>query len=127
MFVGQEPKSFLTKTKRGEFWKHEGETPYTRQTFSKNPGPGQYEHEKKKDDIKNKIMEAIENKDKKTLIQYFVRAKKSKLDPEIIKQAKKLIKDLPDEKEVVEEKIPEPPKAEPVVIKNVYTTSRRRR
>jgi hypothetical protein len=30
MFVGQEPKSFLTKTKRGEFWKHEGETPYTR-------------------------------------------------------------------------------------------------
>lgn len=56
MFVGQEPKSFLTKTKRGEFWKHEGETPYTRQTFAKVPGPGQYEHEKKKDDIKNKII-----------------------------------------------------------------------
>jgi hypothetical protein len=55
-FIGQEPQSFLTKTKRGEFWKHEGETPYTRQTFSKVPGPGQYNHEKKKDDIKNKIV-----------------------------------------------------------------------
>lgn len=80
-----------------------------------------------KTEIKNKIMEAIENKDKKTIIKYFVRAKKSKLDPEIIKQAKKLIKDLPDEKEIVEEKVPEPPKVEPVVVKNVYTTSRRRR
>lgn len=29
-FIGQEPQSFLTKTKRGDFWKHEGETPYTR-------------------------------------------------------------------------------------------------
>ena len=47
----------MTKTKRGEFWKHEGETPYTRQTFSKNPGPGQYNHEKKKDDIKNRIIQ----------------------------------------------------------------------
>jgi len=28
--VGQEPQSFLFKTKRGEFWKHEGITPYTR-------------------------------------------------------------------------------------------------
>ena len=55
-FIGQEPQSFLTKTKRGEFWKHEGETPYTRQTYAKNPGPGQYNHEKKKDDIKNRII-----------------------------------------------------------------------
>ena len=30
IFVGQEPQSFLSKTKRGEFWKHEGATPYTR-------------------------------------------------------------------------------------------------
>jgi len=44
MFVGQEPQSFLSKTKRGEFWKHEGATPYTRQTFAKAPGPGQYDH-----------------------------------------------------------------------------------
>lgn len=46
----------MTKTKRGEFWKHEGATPYTRQTFAKNPGPGHYNHEKKKDDIKNRII-----------------------------------------------------------------------
>lgn len=46
----------MTKTKRGEFWKHERETPYTRQTFAKNPGPGHYNHEKKKDDIKNRIV-----------------------------------------------------------------------
>lgn len=60
--VGQEPQSFLFKTKRGEFWKHEGNTPYTRQTFAVNPGPGKYDHEKKKDDIKNKIVmdEAIQ-------------------------------------------------------------------
>lgn len=54
--MGQEPASFLTKTERGDFWKHEGETPYTRQTFAKVVGPGTYEHEKKKDDIKNKIL-----------------------------------------------------------------------
>ena len=28
--MGQEPASFLSKTERGEFWKHEGATPYTR-------------------------------------------------------------------------------------------------
>lgn len=55
-FIGQEPQSFLTKTARGEFWKHEGETPYTRQTFSKVPGPGTYNHEKKKDDVRNRIL-----------------------------------------------------------------------
>ena len=46
----------MTKTKRGEFWRNEGETPYTKQTYLKNPGPGQYNHEKKKDDLKNKII-----------------------------------------------------------------------
>lgn len=32
------------------------ETPYTKQTYHKTPGPGMYDHEKKKDDIKNKII-----------------------------------------------------------------------
>lgn len=47
----------MSKTKRVDFWKNEGETPYTKQTFHKNPGPGAYDIEKKKDDIKNKIIQ----------------------------------------------------------------------
>lgn len=54
--MGQEPRSFLSKTKRNDFWRNDAETPYTKQTFHKNPGPGQYDHEKKKDDVKNKII-----------------------------------------------------------------------
>ena len=54
--MGQDPVAFGTKADRGEYWKHEGETPYTRQTFARVVGPGTYEHEKKKDDIKNKIL-----------------------------------------------------------------------
>ena len=46
----------MTKTKRGDFWKNEGETPYTKQTYHKNPGPGTYNVNKKKDDVKNKIV-----------------------------------------------------------------------
>jgi len=39
-----------------DYWKHEIETPYTKQTFHKNPGPGHYYSTKKKDDIKNRIV-----------------------------------------------------------------------
>lgn len=35
---------------------NEGETPYTKQTYHKNPGPGTYNHDKKKDDIRTKIV-----------------------------------------------------------------------
>jgi len=54
--MGQEPKSFLSKTKKGDFWLNDLSTPFTRQTYHKNPGPGQYDHEKKRDDIKSKIV-----------------------------------------------------------------------
>ena len=56
-YIGQEPSSFGTKTKIGDFWKNEGETPFTKQTYHKNPGPGTYNHEKKKDAIKDKIIQ----------------------------------------------------------------------
>ena len=56
-YIGQEPQSFLSKTQRGEFWKHEGQTPFTRQTFAKVVGPGHYDVEKKKDDLKNRIVQ----------------------------------------------------------------------
>ena len=55
--VGQDPQSFLTKTKRGEFWRNEGETPYTKQTYHQNPGPGQYSIDKKRDTLKNKVIQ----------------------------------------------------------------------
>ena len=49
-----------------------------------------------------------------------------KNDPSI-KQAKQMLKSLPDEPEVSEvQQTPEPPKPEPVPIKNIYTTTRRR-
>lgn len=55
-FIGQEPQSFLSKTKRDDFWRNEIITPYTKQTFVKNPGPGTYHKDKKKEDIKNKTV-----------------------------------------------------------------------
>jgi hypothetical protein len=46
----------LSTTKREEFWKNEISAPYTKPSFASNPGPGKYNHEKKKDDIKTKIL-----------------------------------------------------------------------
>lgn len=54
--LSQDPGSFMSKTARGRFWQHDEKAPYTRQTFSTVVGPGQYDHEKKKDNIKNKIL-----------------------------------------------------------------------
>ena len=38
-------------------WKNEMTAPYTRQTYHKNPGPGQYFNGKKKDDIKQILLQ----------------------------------------------------------------------
>lgn len=54
--VGQEMAPFQTKTKRSDFWRNQMETPFTKQTYIQNPGPGAYKVEKKKDEIKSKIM-----------------------------------------------------------------------
>tara|TARA_B100001758_G_scaffold41910_1_gene33072 strand:- start:8411 stop:13081 length:4671 start_codon:yes stop_codon:yes gene_type:complete len=81
-----------------------------------------------KTEITDIILAAIENKDKNKLAEYFIRAKKSKIDPDILKEAKTLLKELPDVQEVPkEETVPEPVKQEPVPIKNIYTAARRRR
>lgn len=82
-----------------------------------------------KTELTNIIQEAIENENKAKIAEYFVRAKKSKIDPEILKEAKKLLKELPDAEEV---KPVEPPSVkeipkEPDVSRNIYTASRRRR
>jgi hypothetical protein len=50
------PNTFLSTTKREDFWKNSILTPFTKPTSFENPGPGKYNHEKKKDDIKTKIL-----------------------------------------------------------------------
>ena len=47
----------MSSTHRVDFWTNEITTPYTKQTFLKNPGPGSYNPGKKKgDDIKSKLL-----------------------------------------------------------------------
>jgi hypothetical protein len=43
---------FNSGTGRADMWKNEIDTPFTRQTYQKNPGPGHYHGGQKKDDIK---------------------------------------------------------------------------
>lgn len=47
---------FSSVTGRADMWKNEMNAPYTRQTYHKNPGPGQYFGGKKKDDIKQRLL-----------------------------------------------------------------------
>ena len=50
-------QNFLSTTKREkDFWVNRIETPYTHPTHMLNPGPGKYNHEKKKDDIKTRLL-----------------------------------------------------------------------
>ena len=80
-----------------------------------------------KTEITNIILEAISNRDKKQLAVYFMRAKRSNIDGDILKEAKRLLNELPDEQEVPKvEPTPKPIKTTPVPIKNMYTTTRRR-
>lgn len=47
---------FLSKTARGEMWMADRDAPFTRQTFAKNPAPNAYFDQKKKDDIKARLL-----------------------------------------------------------------------
>ena len=49
-------QNFLSTTKREDHWINRIDAPYTHPTNFQNPGPGKYNHEKKKDDIKAKIL-----------------------------------------------------------------------
>jgi hypothetical protein len=56
---GKDPNAsaFMSTTHRVDFWKNELATPFTKQTYLKNPGPGAYAVDKKKgDDIKSKLL-----------------------------------------------------------------------
>lgn len=48
---------FLSSTGRADMWKNEMSAPFTRATYSKNPGPGQYFHGKKKEEIKQRLLQ----------------------------------------------------------------------
>ena len=81
-----------------------------------------------KTEITNIIQGAVDNRDKQILIEHFARAKKSRIDPELLRKAKELLKEMLDEPVNTEpEQIEVPVIAEPVAIKNIYTSTRRRR
>lgn len=48
--------NFMSTTKREDFWVNDINTPYTHPTNFVNPGPGKYHQDKKRDDIKAKIL-----------------------------------------------------------------------
>lgn len=51
------PSAFMSTTHRVDFWTNEMQTPFTKQTFKQNPGPGTYVVDKKKaDDIKSRLL-----------------------------------------------------------------------
>ena len=54
--AGSDNGYFIGTTKREDFWKLKMDAPYTKPTFFTNPGPGKYDVEKKKNDIKTKIL-----------------------------------------------------------------------
>ena len=80
-----------------------------------------------KTELTNIMFAAIEDKNKQQLSEYYVRAKTSKIDSSILKEAKKLLKEIPDIEETPEEPVPEPVVVvKAAVNKNIYSSSRRR-
>jgi hypothetical protein len=78
-----------------------------------------------KDELTALIENAVQNSDRNTVIKYFLKAKQAKIDKDLLKQAKELIKEEPKTKlepeqvkEITEAKNPKA---------NVYTSQRRRR
>jgi len=75
------------------------------------------------------INKAIQEEDKKTLMEYYTRARKAKLDKDLLKEARELIKTLDDPIESEPEQVSiesEQPTQVQSVVKSIYTTKRRR-
>lgn len=49
-------KKFLSTTERRDDWCNDITAPFTKQSFISTPGPGQYPLQKKKDDIKSRLL-----------------------------------------------------------------------
>jgi hypothetical protein len=47
---------FLSKTTRGDMWMADRDAPYTRPSYTTNPGPNAYFDLKKKDDVKARLL-----------------------------------------------------------------------
>lgn len=47
---------FYSKTTRGDMWMADRDAPYTRQSYAKNPAPNVYFDQKKKDDVKARLL-----------------------------------------------------------------------
>lgn len=52
----ENPNPFMSKTGRQEMWKAHISAPYTKQTFNKNPAPNAYFDQKKKEDVKARLL-----------------------------------------------------------------------
>ena len=52
----QTQNPFMSGTGRADMWRNELNAPFTKQTYIKNPGPGQYFSNKRKDDIKQRLL-----------------------------------------------------------------------
>ena len=79
-----------------------------------------------KTELSDLLAKAVEDKNKADIALYYTRAKKSGVDPELVKAAKTLLKELP---EAVIEPKEEPAKVEQKETKptkSVYISSRRR-
>lgn len=56
MMAGENANPFHSKTARGEMWMADRDAPYTRQTYATNPAPNAYFDQKKKDDVKARLL-----------------------------------------------------------------------
>ena len=54
--ISQTQNPFMSGTGRADMWRNELNAPFTKQTYIKNPGPGQYFSNKRKDDIKQRLL-----------------------------------------------------------------------
>lgn len=55
--MSQTMNPFLSGTGRADMWKNDMRAPFTRQSYLKNPGPAHYFNGKKKDDIKQRLLQ----------------------------------------------------------------------
>ncbi len=55
--ISQTQNPFMSGTGRADMWSYELNAPFTKQTYIKNPGPGQYFSNKRKDDIKQRLLQ----------------------------------------------------------------------
>lgn len=79
-----------------------------------------------KTELQRIMEEAVRTKDKKTIAEYFVRAKKNKLDRELLKEAKEILKEKKEEVKVEPEPQIQDVQIEKKPVASIYAVRRRR-